>query len=134
MHRCQPHRRRRSRGAKMVSRGRSGRGDRRSAPPCHTFLTFWTAGSRGGVLCAIVAREADDPSSRRIIRQRYGRPGAFVGYRLNKDPWVAYDTSGSDHKGAKNSTCPRLRRRHSYLSPYKINAHCLGIEAGGVRD
>lgn len=26
-------------------------------PPCHTFLTFWSVGSRGGVLCAIVARE-----------------------------------------------------------------------------
>lgn len=29
------------------------------------------------------------------------RRGSFVGYRLNEDLWVAYDTSGSDHKGAK---------------------------------
>lgn len=96
---------RRPRGAEMISRPRRG-----VPPPCDTFLTFWFAGSRGGILCAIVAREgtAGRRPVRRpllIIRQHYGRPGAFVGYRLNEDPWVAYDTSGSDHKSAKNFTC-----------------------------
>lgn len=104
-------------------------------PPCHTFLTFWPVRSRGGVLCAIVAREGTSGRrpvalSLRIIRQRYGRPGAFVGYRLNEGPWVAYDTSGSDHKGAKNSTCPMLRRRHSYVAAFKINAYCPVVVAG----
>lgn len=91
----------------------------RDVPPavqalCVTFLTFWIGGSCGGILCAIVAREgtsgrrpARARRSLRIIRQHCGRPGAFIDYRLNEDPWVAYDTSGFDHKGAKNSTWER---------------------------
>lgn len=88
--------------------GAARRRRRRRDPPCHTFLTFWPVRSRGGVLCAIVAREGTSGRrpvalSLRIIRQRYGPPGAFVGYRLNEGPcgWLMYDTSGSDHKGAK---------------------------------
>lgn len=99
---------------------------RPTVPYFSNFLACWVA--RGRIVCNCSTRGHLRTTTRRsfIIRQRYGRPGAFVSYRLNEDPWVAYDTSGSDHKGAKNSTCPRLHRRHSYLAPYKINAHCVG--------
>lgn len=85
-------------------------------------------------MCAIVAREgspADDPP--RIIRQRYGRPGAFVGYRLNEDRGWLMTRQDLIIKVPKILPA-RGCADDIPISPLKINAYCLLGQAGGVRD